>query len=158
MAIVTGIVHLSLSPLIVINDVRPNLVLVAVVLVTSLLGFELGIIWGFAAGVTVTLLAYEPLGTTPLALLAVAALVAAGSRFLGRLTWIYPIGAAFVGSVVADGLTLALFELTGSDLRITEPARLILPAAALNAVLAVVLLVPARALALRQAREEAAPW
>ncbi len=158
MAIVTGILHLSLAPILVVNEVRPHLGLVAVVLVTSLFGFELGIIWGFAAGVTVTLLGYEPLGTTPFALLAVSAVVALGGRALGRLPWIYPVLAAFVGSLVLDALVLILFELTGSEIRVDDPMSLILPAALFNTLLAALLLVPARLLAIRMAPEEAPPW
>lgn len=158
MAIVTGILHLSLAPLIVINDVRPHLVLVAVVLVTALFGFELGIIWAFAAGVTVTLLGYEPLGATPLALLTLCALVALAGRALGRLSWIYPIAAAFAGTLLVDAIILLLFRLTGTELRVPDPMSLMLPAALFNMVLAAVLLLPARLIAQRLAREEAPPW
>lgn len=154
----TGIVHLSLTPFVVINDVRPSLVVVAVTLVTALFGFELGLIWAFAAGVTVTFLAFEPLGTTPFALLMLCALVAVTGKVLGRLSWIFPIAAALVGSLLVDGLTLGIFGLTGTDLRVPNVAALIVPAAIFNAVLAAVLLVPARLAAARVAQEEMAPW
>ena len=158
LAILTGIVHLAVTPLIVLNDVRPSLVVVAIVLVTALFGFELGIIWAFAAGVTVTLLGFEPLGTSPLTLLALSALVALAGRALGRLPWVFPIGAALLGSVLVDGLTLGIFALTGTELAVPNPGALILPAALFNAVLVAILLVPARLLALRSAQEEFSPW
>src|SRR5687768_11827004 len=102
LAVVVGIVHAGLAPVIVIAGVKPNLVLVAVVLVTCLMGFTPGITWAFVAGLTANLLVGEPLGSVPLVLLLVAVLVAGGSRALGGLVWIYPIAAAFIGSVVAD--------------------------------------------------------
>jgi rod shape-determining protein MreD len=153
-----GIVHAAISPVIVIGDVKPNLVLVAVVLVTCLRGFGPGIVCAFVAGLTANLLVSDPLGSIPLALLLVAALTAGGSRVLGQAVWIYPILAVAVGSVVADLVVLGLGQLVG-DARVAElPTQLILAAAALNAVVGAVLLVPARMVAARYATDEATAW
>ncbi len=72
-----GIVHAGLSPVIEIAGVRPNLMLVAVVLVTALAGFGPGVVWAFAGGLTANLLTHEPLG-------AGTALPAPGQRHGGR--------------------------------------------------------------------------
>ena len=61
-----GIVHAGLSPVIEIAGVRPNLMLVAVVLVTALAGFGPGVVWAFAGGLTANLLTNDPLGAGPL--------------------------------------------------------------------------------------------
>ena len=99
--------HAGLAPVIVVGGVKPNLVLVAVVLVTCLAGFLPGITLAFVAGLTANLLVGEPLGSVPLLMLVIAAMVAGGSRVFGGLIWIYPVAAAFVGSIVADlGLLL----------------------------------------------------
>lgn len=158
MAIVTGILHLGLSPVLVVNDVRPNLTLVAVVLVTAFLGFEHGMIWAFAGGVTVSLLGFEPLGAPALALLAACALVAGGGRLFGRVTWVFPVAAAFAASLLYDATVLALFALTGRGLELPDPAGLMLPAAVFNGVLAALLVIPMRLFARRVLREEAPPW
>ncbi len=97
-----GIVHAALAPVIVVGGVKPNLVLVAVVLVTLMFGLLPGITWAFTAGLTANLLVGDPLGSIPLAMLLVAVMVAAGARVLGRVGWVYPIVATFVGSIVAD--------------------------------------------------------
>src|SRR2546421_4179615 len=102
LAILVGIAHAGLAPAVVVGGVKPNLVLVAVVLVTTNFGFSVGIAWAFLAGLVANLLIPEPLGSIPLALLVVAAIVSGGGRVLGRLVWAYPILAAFVGSIVAD--------------------------------------------------------
>jgi rod shape-determining protein MreD len=156
--VILGIVHAALAPVIVIGDVKPNLVLVAVVLVTILAGFQAGITWAFVAGLTVNLLVGEPLGTVPLTLLLVAALTAGGARALGRLTWIYPIVAAFAGSFVADLATLAIGQLVGSAQPGRLPTELLLAAAALNAGVAAVLIYPARIAAARWIPDEAPAW
>lgn len=158
LAIVVGIVHAALAPVIVLAGVKPNLVLVAVVLVTCLAGFQAGIVWAFVAGLTANLLVGEPLGTVPLVMLVVAAVVAGGARALGRLTWVYPIGAAFVGSIVADAVTLAIGQLVGGVSIISVPGDLMLAAATINAIVAALLLYPARSAAARWIADESPAW
>lgn len=158
LAVLVGIVHAGLAPAIVIADVKPNLLLVAVVLVTCVLGFEAGILWAFIAGLVANLLIPEPLGSIPLAMLLVAALTAGGGRVLGRLVWVYPVLAAFVGSVLADVVSLSLTRLVAAPLGDGLPLDLILPAAALNAAICGLLLYPVRILALRYWLDEKPAW
>ena len=158
LAVVTGIVHAGLAPVIVIGGVKPNLVLIAVVLVTCRFGFQTGIMWAFAAGLTANLLVTEPLGSIPLVMLAVVALVAGGNRALGGLVWLYPILAALVGSALADLLSLALAGLVGEAPAFVAPVELIAPAAVLNAAIVALLLYPMRTLTDRYAPDERAAW
>jgi len=137
----------------------PNLVLVAVVLVTTSFGFSVGITWAFLSGLVANLLIPEPLGSIPLALLLVAALVSGGDRVLGRLVWAYPILAAFAGSIVADLVSLAALSLVGNgSLGTTVPLQLILSAAVLNAAITGLSLVPMRRVILRYRPEEKPAW
>ncbi len=152
-----GILHAGLAPVIVVADVKPNLVLVAVVVVTAVFGFQAGILWAFVAGSVANLLVPEPLGTIPLSLLMVAALVAATGRLIGRLVWIYPVLAAFAGSLLADAIRLSLASLV-ADYDAGLPLSLLLPAATLNAALVALVLVPVRLLAARVAVEERPAW
>ncbi len=153
-----GIVHAAIAPVIVIGDVKPNLVLVAVVLVTCLGGFQAGVTWAFVAGLTANLLVSDPLGSIPLSLLVGAALTAGGARLLGQAKWVYPIVAVAIGSLVADLITLALGQLVGEAIIGSVPGQLLLGAAALNAVVGAVLLGPARMIAARYVADEAAAW
>lgn len=158
LAIVVGIVHASLAPVIEIGGVKPNLVLVAVVLVTCLVGFLPGVTWAFVGGLTANLLVGDPLGSVPLAMLIAAALVAGGARAFGRMIWIYPVVAAFVASVVADLIGLAIARLVTDAAAGPLPVQIILAAALLNAAIVTLFLVPARALAVRFVPEEATAW
>ncbi len=159
LAFLVGIVHAAIAPVIVLGGVKPDLVLIAVVLVTVLIGFLPGITWAFVAGLAANLLVGAPLGSIPLTMLIVAALVAGGARVLGRLTWIYPIAAVLIGSIVADALTLLLDQLVADvPLSVGVPAETVLAAAILNAAIAGVLLAPARLLVSRYAAEEATAW
>ena len=155
---VVGIVHAGLAPVLLIGGVKPNLVLVAVVLATCLAGLLPGITWAFVAGLTANLLVGEPLGSIPLVLLLVAAAVAGGSRVLGGLVWIYPVGAAFVGSILADIGSLVVSQLVTDAAAAALPFDILLRAAFLNAAIVAVLLYPARAVAQRYAPEEATAW
>lgn len=159
LAILVGIFHAALAPVIVIGDVKPSLVLVAVVLVTTQLGFLPGITWAFVAGLTANLLVGEPLGSVPLTMLIVAALVAGGARLLGRMTWFYPVLAAFVASIVADVASLSIGQLVAdAPLLAGIPTDLIAAAAILNAAVAAIFLYPARIVTQRYAPDEATAW
>ncbi len=158
LAVLVGIVHAAIAPVIVIADVKPNLVLVAVVLVTSLLGFLPGITWAFVAGLTANLLVGEPLGSVPLVLLVVAAFVAGGGSLFGRMVWIYPVVAAFAGSIVADLGSLVISQMVTDAVPAAPPLDLLVTAALLNAAIVAVLVYPVRALLGRFLPEEAPAW
>jgi rod shape-determining protein MreD len=158
LAVIVGILHASLSPVIVIGGVKPNFVLVAVVLVTALIGFLPGITWAFVAGLTANLLVGEPLGSVPLTMLLVAVLAAGGGRVFGRLVWVYAPLAAFAGSIVADVATLGIGQLVSDAAIIGLPIGVIVGAAILNAAIAALLVYPIRAAIGRWAVDELPAW
>jgi rod shape-determining protein MreD len=154
---VVGIAHAGLAPEIEVAGVRPNLMLVAVVLVTALAGFGPGVVWAFAGGLTANLISNAPIGSIPLSLLLVAALVAGGDQLLGRLIWLYPILAAFAASILADMVIIGIFRLLGA-VTPAIPVDLLLPAAVLNAAIVGLLLYPSRLAARRVLPEERPAW
>lgn len=137
---------------------HPNLVLVAVVLVTALGGFAPGVAWAFVAGLTANLLTREPLGSVPLALLVVAAGVAGGARLFGRLSWAYPVASVAIGSVVADLISLGILKMVDVPLAGGVPVGRILAAALLNTVIAAIVIVPVRILLARSGAVDQHPW
>jgi rod shape-determining protein MreD len=158
LAVIVGIVHAAVAPVILIGDVKPNLVLIAVVLVTCLGGFSAGITFAFVGGLTANLLVSDPLGSIPLGLLVVAAVTAGGARLLGQAVWVYPILAVAIGSVIADVISLGLGQLVGDAWIGSVPTELVLGAAALNAFVGAVVLIPARMVAARYVADETAAW
>lgn len=153
-----GIVHAAIAPVIVVGGVKPNLVLVAVVLVTAFGGFLPGITFAFVAGLTANLLVGEPLGSIPLAMILVAVMTAGGARAIGRVPLVYPVVATFAGSVLADLLLIGLAQLLGEAAALDLPGDIIFAAAVLNAVICALVVVPARALAARYVADEAGAW
>jgi cell shape-determining protein MreD len=158
LAILVGVVHASISPVVAVSDVKPNLILVAVALVTAVFGFGPGITWAFLGGLTANLLVGEPLGSVPLGLLLVAALVAGGARVFGGAIWIYPVMATAVGSVVADLISLVVGPLVADVPFGAVPTDLVLAAAVFNAAIAAALVYPVRSLAARYVPEEGTAW
>lgn len=157
-AVLTGILHAAVAPVLAIGDVHPNLVLVAVVLATVLGGFGAGVTWAFVGGLTANLLTREPLGSLPLALLLFAAGVAGGERLFGRLSWGYPLAAVAIGSVVVDSVSLAILQMVDLPLAGGFPMQRIAAAALLNTAIATMVLLPARILLARSGAAEKAAW
>lgn len=146
-----------MAPVLVIGDVHPNLVLVAVVLVTALGGFGPGVAWAFIGGLTANLLTRDPLGSLPLGLLLVAAAVAGGERVFGRLSWGYPLASVAIGSVVVDLLGLAILQMVDSPSG-SWPMDRVFGAALLNTAIAAIVIAPVRILLARASPTEKAAW
>ena len=158
LAVLTGILHAAVAPVIAIGDVHPNLLLVAVVAVTVLRGFGPGVAWAVAGGVTANLLTRDPLGSILLGLLAVVAITAGGGRLFGRLSWAYPVAAVAAGSMVADAISLGVLFMVDPPLSGGVPFNRIAAAALLNGVIAALAILPARAVLERAGADERPAW
>jgi cell shape-determining protein MreD len=146
------------APVLVIGDVHPNLVLVAVVLVTTVGGFGPGVAWAFVGGMTANLLTRDPLGSVPLGLLLVAAAVAGGERLFGRLSWAYPLASAAIGSVAVDLLGLAILQMVDAPLGGAWPMQRVAASALLNTAIAAAVLLPLRIVMARAGAVEKSAW
>ena len=155
LAIAVGVTHAGLAPVLVVAGVRPNLALVASVLVATSLGFAPGVTWAFLAGLTANLLSREPLGSIPLSLLAATALAASAAPLLARVPLAYPVLATFLGSIVADVIMIVIAQLLRGGAWGAQPVEIVMTAAALNAALAALVIIPIRLLQRR--RERAGP-
>ena len=156
LALATGLVHASLAPVLATGDMRPNLMLAAVVAVTALLGMGSGAIWAFVGGLTANLLTTDALGTIPLGLLLVVGMVTVLGRALGRRTAILALVGGIGGSVLLDLLGVSVLLLqggTGGVLRPQDVVALVVPSAIVNGLLAVALYVLARAAMTRLGHE-----
>lgn len=158
LAVLVGILHAAVAPVIAIGDVHPNLVLVAVVAVTVVRGFGQGVAWAFVAGLTSNLLTLAPLGSIPLGLLVASAAAAGGARLFGRLSWAYPVAAVALGSLVVDSITLAVLLMIDQPIAGDLPVQRLVASAILNAGIAAVVILPARVLIERAGLTEKPAW
>jgi cell shape-determining protein MreD len=156
LAIAVGVLHAGLAPVLLVAGVKPNIALVASVLVAASLGFAPGVTWAFLAGLTANLLSGEPLGSIPLSLLAASALASSAAPLLGRLPLAYPVVAVFFGSIVADGITILVSQLLAGGDWPGLPLQIVVAAAAVNAALAALVIIPIRLLQRRRERAEPA--
>jgi hypothetical protein len=143
------------------GDVRPNLILAAVVAVTALFGLGAGATWAFIGGLTANLLTIDPLGTIPLGLLLVAGLVALLAGPLGRRPTVLALVGGLAGSALLDVADVAFLLLEGGSapgLGIGGLILLVLPTAIANGILAAALFLAARAGASRVGSEMPASW
>ena len=103
-----ALLQAAVLPQITPLQVRPNLVLVLVLLWTVARGLREGAIWAFGAGIFLDLVTLGPLGGHALALMSVAA-IGALSRLAGfRLGLLQPMLAALVATLAHDTLLLLI--------------------------------------------------
>jgi cell shape-determining protein MreD len=133
------------------GDLRPNLILAAVIAMTLVFGLGPGTTWAFVGGLTTNLLTTDPLGTIPLGLLAVAGLTALAARGLGRGSVALALAAGAGGSLLLDAASAAALALSGGGASpdVGGVAWALLPTAVVNGVLAGLFFLLARALSAR---------
>jgi hypothetical protein len=138
------------------GDVRPNLILAAVVAVTVLCGLGAGAVWAFVGGLTANLLTTDPLGSIPLGLLLVAGLVALLMRLVGRPGVVLALLGGLLGSALLDLVALAILALEETPPAGVGAGNLVAvigPTAVLNAALAAAFFLAGRAAMDRRAPE-----
>ncbi len=91
-----------------LGGVKPDLVLIMVLVGTLLYGARSGVIWAFIGGIGLDLFSSGPLGASSLALMAAALVAGLGHRPLSRFNLLVPLGAAALGTLVYAGVYLGL--------------------------------------------------
>jgi rod shape-determining protein MreD len=114
-----------------VRGVKPDLVLLLVLIGTLLYGSRSGVFWAFVGGIGVDLFSGGPLGSSSLALMAATLVVGVGHRTLSRYNLLVPLGAVIAGTLVYGmsylGILVVLEALTnwlagqGATLDIVRP-------------------------------------
>lgn len=91
-----------------LGGVKPDLVLILVLIGTLLYGARLGVLWAFIGGVGLDLFSSGPLGASSLALMAAALVAGFGHRPLSRFNIFVPLTAAALGTLVYAFVYLGL--------------------------------------------------
>lgn len=153
--VVVAILQTTLVPALAIWGVFADLPLLVVVSWSLLRGPREGILWGFVAGLMVDLFSGAPFGASTLALIAVGLLAGLGAATVFRAHVALPLLAMFLATIVYDLLVLLVVSISGSPVAWLESFyRIILPSAALNAMLTPVVFVTMRRLHTRFGRED----
>lgn len=160
-AVVLALLEASVAPHLTVAGVKPDLVLIVVVVIAAVFGLSGAVGWAFVGGLMIDLLSpldLRPLGASAFALLVVAALAAGGGRLLQGARAEVAIVLAFLLTFVYEGLVLALFGVAGAAVPVADPLRSIFPIAVLDAVLAAPLGFVLRTLARRYGPQERLRW
>jgi len=91
-----------------IRGVKPDLVLLLVIIGTLIYGSRAGVLWAFIGGVTVDLFSGGPLGSSSLAMIVATAIVGIGSRSLSRYNLLVPLTAIMVGTLIYSAVYLGI--------------------------------------------------
>ena len=112
--LVMGVVQTSAAARFEVGGVKPNLVLLVVLLTTMLFGAGWGIVWAFIGGAWLDVFSGGPMGSTSLAMMAAALVASLGHRPLDRRNPLVPGAIALLGSLTYGVSYLAaLATLTG---------------------------------------------
>lgn len=111
--LIAGISQATWAGRLSVNGVKPDFVLIIVLLWTLGFGAGSGIIWAFVGGIWVDIFSGGPLGASSISLM-VASLGAGGGRsFFARDNFIVPLSAAVLGSLIFALSYFGILQLLG---------------------------------------------
>ncbi len=112
--LVMGVVQTSAATRFEVGAVKPNLVLLVVLVGAMLFGANWGVVWAFVGGVWLDVFSGGPMGSSSLAMMAAALVASLGHRPLDRRNPLVPGVVALLGSLTyGAGYLAALTLLTG---------------------------------------------
>ncbi|GIK73511.1 MAG: rod shape-determining protein MreD [Chloroflexota bacterium] len=125
-----------------VAGVKPDLVLLMVVIGALVYGARPGVLWAFIAGIGLDLFSGGPFGASSLALMASALVASLGHRPFSRFNILVPLSAAALGTLIYAAVylaTLGVLEVLGAStlrLPIAETIRdIVLPVTVYNTAL-----------------------
>jgi rod shape-determining protein MreD len=151
-AMVAGLLELTVVPHLGVGGAHPHPVLVFGIVWTVAVGIESGLVWAFAGGLVLDVLAQRPLGSSAFALLLSIAAASIAANLLSRVRPLAPILLVFVFSLVNSLLILVVYGALRSRIPAPDPVEMVLPGAIYDTVLAA--LVGPLAISLRDRRAE----
>ncbi len=83
-----------------VRNVKPDLVLLMVLVGTLIYGIQAGMLWAFIGGIALDLFSGGPMGSSSLALMAAALVAAPGHHTLSRFNVLVPLSVAALGTLV----------------------------------------------------------
>jgi rod shape-determining protein MreD len=92
----------------VIGGVKPDLVLLLVLVGTLIYGGRIGVVWAFIGGLGLDIFSGGPMGSSSLALMAAALVAGLGHRTLSRYNLLVPVGVTMAGTLVYATTYLAI--------------------------------------------------
>ena len=98
--LVAALLQSTVTARMVIRGVKPDIVLLIIVLSTLIYGSKVSVLWAFLGGIGVDLFSGGPFGISSLGLMMATAVVGLGHRVLSRYHLLVPLGATAVGTLI----------------------------------------------------------
>lgn len=135
-----AIIQTVVGPRLAIFQVRPDLMLLAVLAWTLFNGGYSGMVWAFVGGLWMDVLSGGPMGASSLALMAAALVAGVGHNRLFRSNPLTLLVAAVLGSLVYAFVYLGILVVVGRRVDLLETSlQIVFPATLYNTVLMFVL-------------------
>lgn len=106
-----SVLQASVGGIISVYGVKPDLVLVAVLMWTLYYGSATGIVWAFIGGIWLDIFSGGVMGLSSLALMFAALIGGLGNRTLSRSNFLVPVFTVFVGSLTFSLVYLSMLEI-----------------------------------------------
>jgi len=152
--VIGAVLQATIVPHLTIGGVFADLPLLIVVSWSLLRGAREGVVWGFIAGLAVDLLSGAPFGAATLSLIAVGFLSRVGEGTVFGTRVVLLLVTTFLATIVYDLVFLLIVQISGQTVAwLGSLLRVILPSAALNAVLSPIIFGMMRWLYTRLGRE-----
>jgi rod shape-determining protein MreD len=137
-AVLAALFDTSVAPYLRIGSAQPDLVLIFAVIWTVVVGFDGGLIWAFAGGLLIDLLAPRPLGSTAFALLLTVGAATVYARAIVRGRYARPVLAVFLGSLAYTSLYLVANRVLRGPIPADAAISAIVPTAVVDAAIALI--------------------
>lgn len=95
-----ALIQSTVANQLMIRSIKPDFVLIAVILATLVYGGQGGLIWAFIGGIGLDLFSGGPFGASSIALMMATLIATLGHRVLSRYHLFVPLGAAGIGTLV----------------------------------------------------------
>ena len=109
--LVAGLFQSTLAGRLTVNGVKPDLVLIIILLWTLLDGASSGIFWAFIGGIWLDIFSGGPLGASSLSLMIASMIAGFGRYYFSRNNIVVPVVAVVLGSLVFALSYLGILQL-----------------------------------------------
>lgn len=97
---IAALLQSTVAARLVVRGVKPDLVLIIVVIGSLIYGGKAGMLWAFLGGIGLDLFSGGPLGISSLGLMPAALVASLGHRVLSRYHLFVPLGASALGTLI----------------------------------------------------------
>ncbi len=118
-----SILQATVTSRITIAGVKPDLVLVIIIIWTLVFGGRSGVVWAFIGGIWLDIFSGGPFGSSSLSLMATAFIIGIGYNTLSRTNLLIPLFAAILGTIVFSFTYLGILTAVAT----IDPTQAVLP-------------------------------